>query len=162
MFLQDIKDNAQQIIFCGVGAHHQNGIAEKKISDLVENARTQLIHAMHLWPGVIKQVLWPLALEAVIRSHNKSKLDANLLSPEEKFSRLKVKQSAKDEHILFCPVYCLNAKLQGGVGGLPKWEPRSRLGIFVGHSSEHASDVTLVLNPRTGLVSPQYHVVFDD
>ena len=53
MFLQDIKDNAQQITFCGVGAHHQNGIAEKKSRDLVENARTQLIHAMHLWPGVI-------------------------------------------------------------------------------------------------------------
>ena len=81
MFLQDIKDNAQQIIFCGVGAHHQNGIAEKKIRDLVKNARTQLIQAMHLWPGVIKKVLWPLALMAVVRSHNKFKLDANLLSP---------------------------------------------------------------------------------
>ena len=39
-FLQDIKDNGQIITFCGVGAHHQNGIAEKKIQDLVENART--------------------------------------------------------------------------------------------------------------------------
>ena len=48
MFLQDIKENAQQITFCGVGVHHQNGIAEKKIRDLVENARTQLIHAMNL------------------------------------------------------------------------------------------------------------------
>ena len=36
------------------------------------------------------------------------------------------------------------------------------MGIFVGHSPDHASDVALVLNPRTGLVSPQYHVVFDD
>ena len=48
MFLQDVKDNAQQIKFCGVGVYHQNGIAEKKIRDLVENARTQLIHAMNL------------------------------------------------------------------------------------------------------------------
>ena len=69
---------------------------------------------------------------------------------------------SKEEHTLFCPVYCLDAKLQGGVAGIPKWEPRSRLGIFVGHSPDHASDVALVLNPRTGLVSPQYHVVFDD
>ena len=36
------------------------------------------------------------------------------------------------------------------------------MGFFVGHSPDHASDVALVLNPRTGLVSPQYHVVFDD
>ena len=32
----------------------------------------------------------------------------------------------------------------------------------MGHSPDHANDVALVLNPRTGLVSPQYHVVFDD
>ena len=101
MFLQDVKDNAQQIKFCGVGVYHQNGIAEKKIRDLVENVRTQLIHAIYLWPGVIKQVLWSLALKAVVRSHNKFKLDTTLLSPEEKFSRLKVKQSAKKEHTLF-------------------------------------------------------------
>ena len=72
-FLQDIKDNGQIITFCGVGAHHQNGIAEKKIRDLVENARTQLVHAMHLWPGMIQQVLWPFALKAVVRNHNKFK-----------------------------------------------------------------------------------------
>ena len=161
-FLQDIKNNGQLITFCVVGAHHQNGIAERKIRDLTGNARTQLVHAMHLWPGVIKQILWPFALKAVVRAHKKFKLDSNHLSPEEKFSRLKVKQSAKEEHTLFCPVYCLDAKLQGGIGGLPKWDPRSRLGIFVGHSPDHASDVALVLNPRTGLVSPQYHVIFDD
>ena len=75
---------------------------------------------------------------------------------------MKVKQSVKEEHTLFCPVYCLDAILQGGVGGLPKWEPRSRLVTFVGHSLDHASDVALVLILMTGLVSPQYHVVFDD
>ncbi|KAL7531514.1 hypothetical protein ACHAWF_003797, partial [Thalassiosira exigua] len=46
--------------------------------------------------------------------------------------------------------------------GAPKWEPRSRLGIYVGHSPHHAGSVALVLNPKTGLGSPQYHVVFDN
>ena len=49
-----------------------------------------------------------------------------------------------------------------GGPGAPKWEPRARLGIYVGHSPIHAGSVALVLNPKTGLVSPQYHVVFDD
>ena len=129
---------------------------------MTENARTQLVHAMHLWPGVIKQVLWPFALKAVVHVHNKFKLDPDLLSPEETFSRLKMKQSVKEKHTLYFPVYCLDAKLQGGIGGIPKWDPRSRLVIVVGHSPDHASDVALVLNPRTGLVSPQYHVIFDD
>ena len=32
----------------------------------------------------------------------------------------------------------------------------------MGHSPAHAGSVALVLNPKTGLVSPQFHVVFDD
>ena len=49
-----------------------------------------------------------------------------------------------------------------GGAGPPKWEPRSWLGIYVGHSPIHAGSVALVLNPQTGLISPQFHVVFDD
>ena len=52
--------------------------------------------------------------------------------------------------------------MQTNPKGVPKWEPRSRLGIYVGHSPAHAGSVALVLNPKTGLVSPQYHVVYDD
>ncbi len=56
----------------------------------------------------------------------------------------------------------LDSRLQSGIGGAPKWEPRSHLGIYVGHSPAHAGLVAMALNPRTGHVSPQYHVVFDD
>jgi hypothetical protein len=38
----------QTISFCGMGAHHQNGIAKKKIQDLQENARTMMLHASTL------------------------------------------------------------------------------------------------------------------
>ena len=34
--------------------------------------------------------------------------------------------------------------------------------MFVGFSPVHSSLVPLVLNVRTGKISPQYHVVFDD
>ncbi len=56
----------------------------------------------------------------------------------------------------------MDSRLQSGVGGAPKWEPQSRLGIYGGHSPSHAGSVALVLNPRIGHVSPQFHVVFDD
>ncbi len=52
--------------------------------------------------------------------------------------------------------------MQSKIAGPPKWEPRSRLRICVGHSPSHAGLVALVLNPRTGQVSPQFHIVFDD
>ena len=45
---------------------------------------------------------------------------------------------------------------------MPKWEPQSQLEIYVGHSPSHAGSVALVLNPQTGHVSTQLHMVFDD
>ena len=36
------------------------------------------------------------------------------------------------------------------------------MGIYLGHLPVHAENVALVLNPSTGHVSPQYHVVFDN
>ena len=64
-------------------------------------------------------------------------------------------------HVFGCPVYVLEPKLQDGKK-IPKWNPRSRLGMFVGFSTVHSSLVPLVLNVRTGKISPQYHVIFDD
>jgi hypothetical protein len=36
------------------------------------------------------------------------------------------------------------------------------MGVYLGFFSHHASSVPLVLSTSTGLVSPQFHVVFDD
>ncbi len=44
---------------------------------------------------------------------------------------------------------------------IPKWQPRSRRGQFVGWSPMHASSVGLIRNLMTGRLSPQFHVVFD-
>ena len=55
---------------------------------------------------------------------------------------------------------CVGTKAQSGKS--PKWDPKARVGIYLGHSPCHAGSVALVLNPRTLHVSPQYHVVFDD
>jgi hypothetical protein len=55
----------------------------------------------------------------------------------------------------------LGTKLQDGQK-IPKWDPRSRHGMFVGVSHAHSSNVGRILNLRTGNVSSQYHVVYDD
>ena len=68
----------------------------------------------------------------------------------------------RNEHPLFCPVFVLDRRLQNGLTIMPKWDPRSNAGVYLGHSQQHASNVALVLNLATGCVSPQYHVVFDD
>jgi hypothetical protein len=64
---------------------------------------------------------------------------------------------------MFCPCYILNSGFHNaGSIGPPKWEPRSNIRVYLGHSMFHAGSVALVYNPSTGHVSPQYHVVFDD
>jgi hypothetical protein len=162
VFVQDVKDKAQNITYCGVGSHHQNGIAERLIRTLGEDARTMLAHGQHLWPEVVSKSLWPYAYKAACRTRNKFKLDSEMLSPEEKMSGITYNNDIKNEHPLFCPVFVLDKRLQGGVGGIPKWNPRANASVYLGHSPDHASNVALVLNLSTGLVSPQYHVVFDD
>ena len=69
-FVDDVRAAHQTITFCGVGAHHQNGIAERRIRDITENARTSLLHAAHRWPKAIAANLWPQAIKHVVNVRN--------------------------------------------------------------------------------------------
>ena len=53
-------------------------------------------------------------------------------------------------------------KINLGVISTPKWELRFHAGIYLGSSPYHAGSVALVMNLYTGLVSPQFHVIFDE
>ena len=106
--------------------------------------------------------LWPFALQSIVERHNRLHLDVNGKSPLEKFSQTDEEIVVSDFHTWGCPVYILDAPNQSGAIGTPKWEPRSHTGIYLGRSPCHAGSVALVLNLDTGLVSPQFHLVFDD
>ena len=92
---------------------------------------------------------------------NNLHMDLNIETLDMKFSNnKKVNFQLKHYHTFGCPVYILESRLKTNPKVFPKWEPRSSLGIYVGHLPAHAGSVALVLNPKTGLVSPQYHVVY--
>ena len=152
----------QQLTFCAVGVHHQNGIAENRIKLICNGARTVLLHAMRKWPKVIRTTLWPYAMQAVVDRHNRLALGPDGKSPLEKFANIDDEIDTTAFHTFGCPAFVLEAANQAGLGGTPKWDPRSRTGIYLGRSPSHARNVALILNIQTGLVSPQYHVVFDD
>jgi hypothetical protein len=65
-------------------------------------------------------------------------------------------------HTFGCPCYVFNNRLKSGVGKIPKWEPQARMGIYIGCSPLHVANVSLIINPRTGHISPQFHVVYND
>eukprot|EP00957_Ditylum_brightwellii_P117002 8924640-Ditylum_brightwellii.AAC.1 len=70
---------------------------------------------------------------------------------------------ADDFHAWGCLVFVLDADLQTGHDiGPPKWNPRARAGVYLGHSPGHACNVALVFNLQTDHVSPQYHTIFDN
>ena len=83
-------------------------------------------------------------------------------SPEEIFtSTHRTHEDLKRTHVWGCPVYVLDPRMQDGKK-IPKWEPRAKRGQFLGFSKRHSSTVGLIRNLKTGSVSPQYHVVYDD
>ncbi len=67
----------------------------------------------------------------------------------------------KHVHTFASLVFALQNALASGKL-LPRWSPCARLGLDLGPSPTHARNVYLVLNVRTGCVSPQYHCRTDD
>ena len=100
-------------------------------------------------------MLWPFATKFAQDRINNLHVDLDLEIPDMRFSKTKaLNVQLKHYHTFGCPVYILDSRLQTNPKGVPKWEPRYRLVIYVGHSPDHSGSVALVLNPKTGLVSP--------
>ena len=55
----------------------------------------------------------------------------------------------KNTHVWGCPIYALDPKIADGKK-IPRWNTRSRQGIFVGFSRDHASNIPLILNLSSG------------
>jgi len=51
--------------------------------------------------------------------------------------------------------------MQAGMN-MPKWAKRSRVGVYLGPSWAHAKSIGLVLSLTTDLVSPQFHIKYND
>ena len=122
-----------------------------------------LLHAKRHWPDYITTMMWPFALKEAALWLNQLSLRLDGRSCEATFFNINADLfDPATFHVFGSPCFVLDSRLQSGIAGPPKWEPRSRLGIYVGHSPSHTGSVALVLNPRTGHVSPQFHGVFDD
>jgi hypothetical protein len=152
----------QEIDFSGVGAHHQNGVAERGIRTVTEWSRTMLLHAMLHWPDEVSLDLWPFALDHAIYLWNHLPREDTGLSPIEMYTgQVFVNYDfLLSVQVFGCPAYVLDPKLQDGKK-LPKWVPRTRRGQYLGISTRHSSTIGRIRNIVTGNVSPQFHVVYD-
>ena len=69
-----VNGKDQKITFCGVGAHHQNGIIENKNKILKTGGCTLLLHGRRLWPNMIDEIFCPFAIKAVAERMNSLQL----------------------------------------------------------------------------------------
>ena len=161
-FRDHVDKCVQTIDFCGVNAHRMNGLIKRRIRTLSSGLRPILLHIMRMWPEIIGTLLWSFALKAYENTLNAYDLDSDLKSPAIKFAKSETLPLVENKHTFGCPVYVPTNDLQIAGTQIPKWDPRVRLGIYLGHSPCHAGYTTLVMNPRTLHFSPQFYVVCDD
>jgi hypothetical protein len=121
LFLDHAAQEGQTVSLCGVNAHFQNGIAEKRICDLTEKARTSLLHGMNCWPSAVNVNLWPYALRFANDTHNSTPSIKVGCSPLEVFFDTPIRPQVLNFHPPFCPVYILHNGLQGGGKRPNKW-----------------------------------------
>ena len=112
----------QKITFCGVGAHHQNGIAEAGVKKHTLKGRTLLLHAKRYWPAAISTILWPYDLLASIELHNLWGIGEDSCTPMMRLLGLTEFPDLKLEHTFGCPVYVLDSRLQSLSIAPPKWD----------------------------------------
>jgi hypothetical protein len=157
------RGKGQSLTFAGANAHHQNGIAERRIRILQELVRTMLVHGNKRWPQAVIHVSWPCALRMASDVLIETPLMQNKenLSPHQLFSNSRTQPNPKHWKPFGCPVCVLDSSIQGGRGIIHKWKQRSKVGMHLGRSPQHARSVALVLDRQTALVSPQFHVRFD-
>ena len=65
-----VNSKYQKLTFCGVVAHHQNGIIENKNKVLTTGARILLLHGIRMWTQMIDYMFWPFAMKAVAERLN--------------------------------------------------------------------------------------------
>ena len=162
-FKEDIELQNQTITFSGTGAHHQNGVAERAIKTCTSWALSMMMHQLLHWPDSYDESLWPFALDHAVFLWNHLPKSSTGPSPHEIFtgSVSATRQDLQSLRVWGCPAWVLDPRLQDGKK-IPKWHKRSRLGVYLGVSGNHSTTVGRILNTRTGYVSPQYHVVYDE
>ena len=111
---QSCAKERQTISYAGVNAHHQNGIAERRIRELQNLARTMLIHAQQRWPEAITTNLWPYAIRMANDALNATPnmQHQQKATPELLFTNTRVSHNPKHLHHFGSPAFVLARPLQ--------------------------------------------------
>ena len=112
-WIDECNKNGQRCTFTPVGAHHDNGLAEKRIRDLQE--LTRAFHVSVRWTTTaIRANLWPYALRMANQVINNTTSPSSGLSYSQVFTKSNININPKHFVPLGCPAYVLDSNLQLG------------------------------------------------
>ena len=131
VFLQSLNSRttvnviASSFLFCGVGAKHQNGVAEQNIKTVAQWARANMLHLAAHWPQYASSTFWPQAIDYAVWIFNRMPNMTTGISPNELWSSVRGDSGTQllRAHVFGCPVYVLDTAL--------KMARRSQNGILV-------------------------------
>ena len=86
-FTDDCKRQDQKIDFSGVGAQHQNGVAEQNIKTVASWAQANMLHSAYHWPEHVYLKLWPMAINYAVWVYNHLPRVDTGLCPDEMWSK---------------------------------------------------------------------------
>ena len=105
----------QTLQFCGVGAHHHNGVTERGMRTISTCVRTMLLHAMVYWSKETKLELWPFAVDYVVFLWNRMPQEKSKVSPLELFYSIKSNhEDLQNARVWGCPVQVGKRNCLGG------------------------------------------------
>ncbi len=163
-FAADCASKIQTQSFSGTGAKFENGAAERAVQTVFWMARSMMLHCALRWDleGCADPSLWPQALLHAVWLYNRTPKIDTCVSP------LELLTSRRDDHhdllrtkVWGCPSFVLDPILQDGKK-LPKFSRRTRVGQFMGFSENHSTLVGQIRNLKSGSITNQYHVVYDE
>ena len=85
-------------------------------------------------------------MKVIAEMLNSFQIDHKMRTPGYIWHKFNLKDiPVKSFHTLFRPIYVLEARIQNVVGAGPqKCDPRSHIGVYIGHSPFHSGSVALL------------------
>ena len=115
-----------------------------------------MMHQLLHWPEHFNKDLWPFAVQHAVYVWNHLPRARNGLAPVELFTGEKLPHTdttLTNLRVWGCPAWTLDPKIADG-HKLPKWTARSRCGMYLGSSPDHADTIGRILNLCTGHFLP--------
>ena len=144
-FAENLLSFHQTSHFAGIGAHHQNGVAERGIQTIMSiGTHRDASFATIQWGSVHSSILWPMAVDYVVWVYNHTPNPKTGLAPIDLMSKTTWPQrKLKDTHVWGCPIYALDPKIADGKK-IPCWNTsftsRYLCWLLLGSQFQHPID----------------------